>query len=126
VTAEETAGRPNGKGSVENMVDKVEAQTGIVIPPARRPLVEQLVHYSLGVIPGAIYGVVRRWIPFARFRHGLLYGLALFFVNDEYLNTKLGFAGPARAYPPETHARGLVGHVVLGVGTETGIQLLGG
>lgn len=52
--------------------------------------------------------------------------LALFAVNDEYLNTRLGLVGPIEAYPPETHLRGLAGHAVLGVGTETGIQLLGG
>ena len=126
VTAEETAAWPNGKSSVANLVDRIEAQTGAAIPAARRPLVEQVVHYGLGVVPGAIYGVVRRWIPFARFRHGLLYGLVVFFANDEYLNTKLGLAGPARAYPPEAHVRGFAGHAVLGVATETGIQLLGG
>ena len=40
--------------------------------------------------------------------------------------TKLGLAGPYSAYPIETHLRGLAGHVALGLGTETGIQLLGG
>jgi hypothetical protein len=126
VTAREEAAQPNGKGSVTNMVDVVEARTGLVVPPARRALAEQVVHYGLGVVPGAMYGVLRRWIPFARFGNGLGYGLALFATNDEYLNTRLGFAGPPGAYPPETHVRGLAGHAVLGVATETGIQLLGG
>jgi hypothetical protein len=35
-------------------------------------------------------------------------------------------ASAPSAYPPETHIRGLAGHAVLGVATETGIQLLGG
>ena len=125
-TRAEEAGRPNGKGAVTNMVDRFELETGMTIPPARRPAVENAVHYALGVVPGAIYGVVRRWIPFARLGRGLAFGLAIFALNDEYLNTKLGFAGPFDAYPPEAHLRGLAGHAVLGVGTETGIQLLGG
>jgi hypothetical protein len=126
VTKLEASGRPNGKSSVANLVDRVEAQTGITVPPSRRPAVENAVHYALGMVPGAIYGVVRRYVPFARLGRGLAYGLAVFALNDEYLNTKLGLAGRIEAYPPETHLRGLAGHAVLGVGTETGIQLLGG
>ena len=47
-------------------------------------------------------------------------------VNDEFLNTRLGLAAPFGAYPIETHLRGLVGHLVLGVATDTTIELLGG
>jgi hypothetical protein len=126
VTAQEEAARPGGKSSVTNLVEKVEAETGLVVPPKRRALVEQVVHYALGAIPGAIYGVFRRWIPFARSGSGLFYGLGVFALNDEYINTRLGLASSPRAYPPETHLRGLAGHAVLGVATETGIQLLGG
>jgi hypothetical protein len=126
VTRQEEAARPHGKGSVTNLVDRIEERTGFVVPPKRRPLVEQAVHYGLGAVPGALYAVVRRRIPFARAGNGLLFGLGLFAINDEYLNTRLGLAAPPPAYPPETHLRGLAGHAILGVGTETGIQLLGG
>lgn len=126
VTRREELARANGKSSVTNLVDRFEAMTGLRIPTARRPLVENAVHYSLGIVPGAIYGVIRRYVPVARAQAGLAYGLAVFAVNDEYLNTKLGLAGPVRAYPRETHFRGLAGHAALGVGTETAIQLMGG
>ena len=125
VTQQEEAARANGKGSVTNLVDRVEAGTGLVVPPKRRPLVEQVVHYGLGAVPGALYGIARH-IPGVRAANGLLFGLGVFALNDELLNTKLGLASPPRAYPPETHMRGLAGHAVLGVATETGIQLLGG
>ena len=125
VTEQEIAARPNGKSSVTNMVDRLEAETGIRVPAPRRPLVEGVVHYALGALPGALYALARK-LPLARSLNGVGYGLALFAANDEYLNTRLGFAGPARAYPPETHFRGLAGHAVLGAATETGIQLLGG
>jgi hypothetical protein len=126
VTHREELARANGKSSVANMVDRFEAATGLHIPAARRPLVENAVHYSLGIVPGAVYGVLRRLVPAVRIRVGLLYGLVVFGLNDEYLNSKLGLAGPITAYPAETHLRGLAGHAVLGVGTESAIQLLGG
>ncbi len=126
VTKQEEAARANGKSSVTNLVDKVEAGTGLVVPPKQRPLVEQVVHYALGALPGAFYGVLRRWIPFARAGNGLAFGLGVFVLNDELLNTKLGLASSPQAYPLETHMRGFAGHAVLGVATETGIQLLGG
>jgi hypothetical protein len=126
VTAREERARPHGKSSVTNLVDTVEARSGLTVPPERRPMVEQVVHYALGVVPGALYGVVRRWLPFTRAGNGLLFGLALFAANDEYLNTKLGLASPPQAYPAETHVRGFAGHAILGVATESGIQLLGG
>ena len=126
VTKLEAAGRPNGKSSVANLVDRIESETGFTVPAPRRPTIENAIHYALGIVPGAIYGVVRRYLPIARVGRGLGFGVALFAINDEYLNARLGLAGPLEAYPPETHLRGLAGHAVLGVGTETGIQLLGG
>ena len=126
VTAREEAAQPNAKSSVANMVDRFETTTGLSIPASRRGAVESAVHYGLGAVPGAIYGVVRRRLGFARLWEGAAYGLAVFALNDEYLNTRLGLAGPFSAYPAQTHVRGLAGHVALGIGTETGIQLLGG
>jgi hypothetical protein len=126
VTAREQAAQPNGKSSVANLVDRVEAGTGLKVPPRQRPMLENAIHYGLGIAPGAIYGVIRRYLPFATVGRGLAYGLILFAANDEYANTKLGLAGPPGAYPPETHFRGLTGHAVLGMATETGIQLMGG
>lgn len=125
VTEQEAAAQPNGKSSVANMVDRFETLSGVRIPEQRRPLVEELVHYALGAVPGALYALARK-LPPVRALNGVGYGLALFALNDEFLNTQLGFAGPARAYPPETHFRGLAGHAVLGAATETGIELLGG
>jgi len=126
VTRREEAAQANGKSSVANIVDRFESASGFTIPTARRPVVENVVHYGLGMVPGAMYGVIRRRLPLARLWDGGAYGLAIFALNDEYLNTRLGLAGPVTAYPAQTHIRGLAGHAALGIGTETGIQLLGG
>jgi hypothetical protein len=126
VTRREEAAQVNGKSSVANMVDRFESTTGLSIPRARRPTVENAVHYALGAVPGAVYGILRRRVPLADAGNGAAYGLAVFALNDEYLNSRLGLAGPFSAYPAQTHLRGLAGHAALGIGTETGIQLLGG
>jgi hypothetical protein len=126
VTRREEAAQPNGRSSVANMVDRFESTTGLTIPSTRRAAVENAVHYALGAVPGAFYGVLRRRLPLANAAKGAAYGMAVFALNDEYLNTRLGLAGPFSAYPAQTHLRGLAGHAALGIGTETGIQLLGG
>jgi hypothetical protein len=126
VTAREEAAQPNGKSSVGNLVDRIQASLGVRLGAARRRTVEQAIHYGLGVVPGAVYGVLRPRVPALGAARGLLFGLALFAVNDELLNTKLGLAGPISAYPAETHFRGLVGHAVLGATTDMGLALLGG
>jgi uncharacterized membrane protein YagU involved in acid resistance len=126
LTAREEAAQPNGKSSVGNLLDRVQGATGVTVPAARRSGVEYAMHYLLGIIPGAIYGVVRRYLPITRAGNGLGFGLAVFAVNDEYANAALGLSGPPTAYPMQTHFRGLTGHAVLGMATETGIVLLGG
>jgi hypothetical protein len=125
-TRREMAAQPNGKGSVANLVDRIDAAWGLELDDRQRSMAAQAIHYGLGIIPGAAYGVLRNRVPILRSGRGLAYGILLWAVNDEYLNTKLGLAGPFGAYPLETHWRGLVGHAVLGVATDTGLDLLGG
>lgn len=116
--AQEEAAWPNGKPSVPNMVDFGERITGFRFDPELRPKVEQVVHYGLGVGPGVLYALLRDRVPVLGAGRGTVYGLLLFAVNDELLNTTLGFAGPPDAYPATAHVRGLVGHVALGVVTD--------
>jgi uncharacterized membrane protein YagU involved in acid resistance len=126
VTGREEEARPNGKTAVANLVDLVEDATGFEADEAQRPMVELAAHYALGVVPGAVYGVLRRRLPLIGAKRGVLYGALLWAFNDEFLNSQLGLSGPYEAYPAETHVRGLVGHVVLGAATDTTINLLGG
>lgn len=122
----EEAARPNGQSSVANLVDRIDAQAGLGLDAPAKSRATNVVHYALGVVPGALYGALRGRIPGVGAGRGLLYGGLLFAVNDEYANTALGLAGPPEAYPVGTHARGAVGHLVLGAITDTGIDVLGG
>lgn len=75
-------------------------------------------HYALGMLPGILYGAVRRTRPSVRAGSGVLYGLALFGVMDETAAPLTGIASAPDRYPWQAHARGLIAHVVLGVTTE--------
>jgi len=125
VTAREEAAQPNGRTSVGNLVEGLQARLGVRLRASHRRMAEQVAHYGLGIVPGAIYGVLRPRLPVLGAARGLLFGVVLFALNDELLNTKLGLAGPISAYPAETHFRGFVGHAILGTTTDTGLALLG-
>jgi hypothetical protein len=55
---------------------------------------------------------------------GTLYGLALFLIQDEFINSLVGFSGRPEEYPWQVHARGLVGHLVYGVVADVTLDLL--
>jgi hypothetical protein len=122
----EEAARPNGKSSVTNLVDRLDAGLGLGLRESQRATTAQVIHFSLGVLPGALYGLLRHRVPLLGAKRGVVFGALLWAVNDEYLNSRLGLAGPFEAYPAETHWRGLVGHVVLGVTTDNMIDVLRG
>ena len=121
----EAAARPNGKQAVENLVDRVAGGLGTQLDEQSRTATMNVVHYGLGVAPGVLYALLRCRVPLLGAGHGLVYGALLWAVNDELANTVLGLAGPPEAYPMSSHARGLAGHLVLGVGTDVGIDLIG-
>ena len=124
--AREKAAQLDGKSSVAHLVDLVERETGFQVGDDLRPNVEMAVHYGLGVIPGAVYGATRRWIPGLGAGRGLVYGLLVFLLNDELLNTVLGLSARPDAYPLSTHLRGVVGHLALGAATDFLIDVTGG
>lgn len=81
-------------------------------------------HYALGMLPGAIYGPLRRRVPWLSAGKGSAYGLGLALVNDELLAPLLGLASGPTAYPWQAHARGVITHMIVGVGTEVGMDVL--
>jgi len=123
--ARELAARPNGQGSTANLVDLLVDRFDLDLDPSTRATASQAVHYALGMAPGAAYGIVRSRLPAAGAWRGMLYGLALFALNDEWLNAALDLSGPPDAYPASSHVRGAVGHVALGIVTDAGLDVLG-
>lgn len=82
------------------------------------------IHYQLGIVPGVVYARVRETYPWATAGKGALWGALLYVTNDLLAGRLLRLTGPQRDYPWQTHLRGLVGHIVLGVGTHLTLEAL--
>ena len=109
--------RPNRKDPAHNMAGMAAEAVGLEPPPQPHPA-GVAVHYAVGMGPAAIYGATRKQLPGGVMSRGLLFGLGMFLVEDELLNTVMGTAADPRKYPVQAHARGLITHLVLGVVTE--------
>ena len=83
----------------------------------------QALHWATGIGAGALYGVARKRWPAVAGAAGLPFGAAFYLVVDEVMNPALGFTPGPTAFPWQTHARGLGGHLVFGLALEV---LLGG
>lgn len=70
-----------------------------------------------GVLPAALYGVLRARVPALGAGRGAAYGLAGF-VGDLVGSPAAGLAAAPRRYPWRAHARSLAAHLVYGVVTE--------
>lgn len=81
-------------------------------------------HAGMQMVKGAIYARLRQRYPVVRAGRGAMWGLGVFLVVDEAAARVVGVSGPLRAYPWQAHARGLVGHLVLGVAMEATLDAL--
>ena len=113
------------KGSMDvahTAVAKASHHLGFSIEPKQPNAAGIGFHYMLGILPGALYGVLwNRYRP-ARTNYGALYGLILFLAQDEAVAPLLGIASKPGKYPRQAHIRGLVSHLILGVATDITIR----
>ena len=121
---QEEAARIEGKDPASVAATRLAHAAGINPTPEQEGTAATVIHYALGVVPGALYGVLRPKLGDSRAACGLAYGLALFLLNDEALGPALGLANAPTAYPWQAHARGLTAHLVLGVATDALLNAL--
>ncbi len=116
--SEESKERENeargGKFAVEVAVEKGAKIAGRKLTKKQRRQIGLGVHWSVGVASGAVYGVLRNRVCHFGIGSGVAYGMALSLLVDEAALTAFGLSPPPNAFPWQTHARGLAGHLVLG------------
>lgn len=84
----------------------------------------QAIHWALGIGAGAMYGALRPRLDTAGVAGGLLFGGAFWLLIDELATPSLGLTPGPRAFPWQTHARGLAGHLVFGTTANTALAAL--
>jgi putative membrane protein len=76
------------------------------------------VHYGLGTLLGAVYGVLAETVPEAAAGYGAAYGSAVWLGADEIAVPVFGLSGPPTQTPVIGHVQALAAHVVYGVTTD--------
>lgn len=110
--------RPNGEAPAETLVTKLETATGQDTSPGTHTALSQAAHYAIGIAPAIGYALFRDKLPVRGVERGALYGLGLFAMQDEVLNSVTGLGAKPQDYPWQDHARGLLAHTLYGVTTE--------
>jgi len=104
--------------------EKAAEAVGKELDDDQRKQAGAAIHWALGAGAGAAYGLMRDRVPMADAANGLLFGAAFWAVIDEGANVALGLTPGPAAFPWQTHARGLAGHLVFGIAADTSLRLL--
>lgn len=113
-----------GKTAYGVAAEKAAGALGRELSEGERQQAGSAIHWALGAGAGAVYGALRGRVPGADAANGLLYGAAFWAVVDEGANVALGLTPGPTAFPWQTHARGLAGHLVFGVAADTTLRAL--
>lgn len=108
----------------EIAAERAATMAGRALTSDQRTQIGNAIHWSLGIAPGALYGLLRHRFPELGVGSGLLLGLTMFVILDEGLLPVTGITPGPLEFPWQTHARGLVGHLVLGAVIELPFNLL--
>lgn len=112
-----------GQTAYGTAAEKAAGAVGQELSDEQRRKYGSATHWALGAGAGAVYGVLRHRVRGAEGGRGLLFGAAFWAVIDEGANTALGLTPGPTAFPWQTHARGLAGHLVFGLATDAALRL---
>jgi hypothetical protein len=114
----------HGRTAYETAAEKLAGLAGRQLSEEERSRLGITLHWALGIAAGAAYGAFARNIPPFRAAGGAKFGTAFWAAVDEGLVSLLGLTPPPKAFPWETHARGLVGHLAFGIVTDRTLRVL--
>lgn len=113
-----------GRTSYETAAEKVADAAGVRLSDRARQTFGGGIHWALGVGAGAGYALLRRRFRGIDWAEGLAFGSAFWLLIDELLTPAAGLTPGPLAFPWETHARGLAGHLAYGVAAERTLDVL--
>ena len=109
----------DGKTAYGVAAEKAAALSGRELSGDERKQYGNAIHWALGAGAGALYGALRPRSERASLAGGLLFGAAFWLLVDETVTPALGLTKGPGAFPWQTHARGLAGHLVFGTVANT-------
>lgn len=118
--------RPGGMDPAHVGANAAAEAMGYDLEPKDYNAAGLAVHYSLGIMPGALYGALRHKVPGLDAGRGTLFGVGLFIMQDEGLNAITGLSAKPWEYPWQAHARGLVAHIVYGLALDAALNIADG
>lgn len=114
----------DGRTAFEVAAEKAARLTGRTLPARTRRRAGAAVHWGIGMTAGAAYAVIRRRADALGMAGGLLFGSGFWLVMDEVAVYLFGLTPGPTAFPWQTHARGLLGHLTFGSVTDATLDML--
>ncbi|HEY1227424.1 MAG TPA: DUF1440 domain-containing protein [Ramlibacter sp.] len=114
----------SGKTAYGVAAEKAASLAGTDLSDNQRKQYGQAIHWALGIGAGALYGALRPRSEVASAAGGLLFGATFWLLMDETVTPALGLTPGPAAFPWQTHARGLAGHLVFGTIANTTLSAI--
>jgi hypothetical protein len=113
-----------GRTAYETAAERAAVVVGSRLNDDQAERAGMLIHWALGIGAGAVYAVVRRRMGFMGKTAGTVFGTGFWALMDEGVVPMLGLTPGPRAFPWQTHARGLAGHLSFGTVAEGTLRVL--
>jgi hypothetical protein len=113
-----------GRTAYGAAAEKAAKAIGVRLADDAREQYGSAVHWALGIGSGAVYAVLRRRLESVGRIAGVGFGTVFWAAVDEGVVPALGLTPGPRAFPWQTHARGLAGHLTFGTVTDGTLRLL--
>lgn len=113
-----------GKTAYGVAAEKIADIAGITLSDDERKNAGARIHWALGIAAGAAYGAIKRDEANITPLRGLGFGTMFWAIMDETITPVLGLTPGPKAFPFETHARGLAGRLVFGASVDAALSLI--
>jgi hypothetical protein len=113
-----------GKTAYGVAAEKVAGIAGKTLSDDERKKAGTSIHWALGAAAGATYGLAKSGSSDLSLLRGLGFGILFWAIMDETVTPLLGLTPGPAAFPLQTHARGLAGHLVFGASVDAALAAI--